>query len=139
MSIRKGALVLTLLCATTANADWLPSIADVQVDYGRGEILIYGSSLAGRSAPSVTLGSTSLTVTSYQPTLVTALLLCAVLSAADVDVTPVAVQRLDKALPHVKVELTAVPVAAAPAAALPPRPTTTPTITPPPAPAGGRK
>ena len=51
-----------------------------------------------------------------------------ILSSADVDVTPVAVQRLDKALPHVKVELT--PVAAtAPAAA--PRPTTTPTITPP--------
>jgi len=32
-----------------------------------------------------------------------------ILSTADVDVTPVAVQRLDKALPHVKVELTAVP------------------------------
>ena len=57
-----------------------------------------------------------------------------ILSSADVDVTPVAVQRLDKALPHVKVELTA--AAAAPPAALPPRPTTTPTITPPTAPAG---
>lgn len=59
-----------------------------------------------------------------------------ILSSADVDVTPVAVQRLDKALAHVKVELT--PVAAgAPAA---PRPTTAPTITPPPAPAGaGRR
>jgi outer membrane protein len=55
-----------------------------------------------------------------------------ILSSADVDVTPVAVQRLDKALPHVKVDLT--PVAAAPPAALPPRPTTTPTITPPTAP-----
>ena len=63
-----------------------------------------------------------------------------ILSSADVDVTPVAVQRLDKALPHVKVELTAVPPAGAAPAALPPRPTTTPTITPPPAPAGaGRK
>jgi Skp family chaperone for outer membrane proteins len=60
-----------------------------------------------------------------------------ILSSADVDVTPVAVQRLDKALPHVKVELTAVAPAAP--AALPPRPTTTPTITPPPAPAAGRK
>ena len=60
-----------------------------------------------------------------------------ILSAADVDVTPVAVQRLDKALPHVKVELTPVAAAAAPAA---PRPTTTPAITPPPAPAAaGRR
>jgi len=42
-----------------------------------------------------------------------------ILSAADVDVTPVAVQRLDKALPHVKVELVAVPAAAAAAAARP--------------------
>jgi len=59
-----------------------------------------------------------------------------ILSSADVDVTPVAVQRLDKALAHVKVELT--PVAAgAPAA---PRPTTAPTITPPPGPAAaGRR
>jgi outer membrane protein len=56
-----------------------------------------------------------------------------ILSAADVDVTPVAVQRLDKALPHVKVELTA--VAGAPAA---PRPTTTPAITPA-TPAPGRR
>lgn len=42
-----------------------------------------------------------------------------ILSTVDVDVTPVAVQRLDKALPHVKVELTAPPpgaVAAAPRA-----------------------
>jgi Skp family chaperone for outer membrane proteins len=59
-----------------------------------------------------------------------------ILSAADVDVTPVAVQRLDKALPHVKVELTPV-AAAAPAAA--PRPTTTPTITPPAGPAGAAR
>jgi len=58
-----------------------------------------------------------------------------ILSSADVDVTPVAVQRLDKALPHVKVDLT--PVAAAPAAA--PRPTTTPSITPPTAPAGAAR
>jgi len=40
-----------------------------------------------------------------------------ILSTVDVDVTPVAVQRLDKALPHVKVELTAAP-AAAPGAAV---------------------
>jgi len=59
-----------------------------------------------------------------------------ILSAADVDVTPVAVQRLDKALPHVKVDLTPV-AAAAPAAA--PRPTTTPSITPPPSPAGAAR
>lgn len=39
-----------------------------------------------------------------------------ILSTVDVDVTPVAVQRLDKALPHVKVELTAPPPGAAPAA-----------------------
>src|SRR5437868_526669 len=32
-----------------------------------------------------------------------------ILSTVDIDVTPVAVQRLDKALPHVKVELTPVP------------------------------
>jgi Skp family chaperone for outer membrane proteins len=47
-----------------------------------------------------------------------------ILSTVDVDVTPVAVQRLDKALPHVKVELTAVPAgtvpAPPPAAARPP-------------------
>jgi len=41
-----------------------------------------------------------------------------ILSTVDVDVTPVAVQRLNKALPHVKVELTAVPGAAAPAPAV---------------------
>jgi outer membrane protein len=49
-----------------------------------------------------------------------------ILSSVDVDVTPAAVQRLDKALPHVKVELTAVPGAPpappAPAAARPPAP-----------------
>jgi outer membrane protein len=39
-----------------------------------------------------------------------------ILSTADVDVTPMAVQRLDKALPHVKVELTAVPAGTVPAA-----------------------
>jgi Skp family chaperone for outer membrane proteins len=50
-----------------------------------------------------------------------------ILSSVDVDVTPVAVQRLDKALPHVKVELTAVPAAAAAAA---PRPTTAPVLAP---------
>jgi Skp family chaperone for outer membrane proteins len=59
-----------------------------------------------------------------------------ILSSADVDVTPVAVQRLDKALPHVKVDLTPVAATAAPAA---PRPTTAPTITPPPGPAAGRR
>jgi Skp family chaperone for outer membrane proteins len=42
-----------------------------------------------------------------------------ILSTVDVDVTPVAVQRLDKALPHVKVELTAVPAGAAAAAGAP--------------------
>jgi outer membrane protein len=40
-----------------------------------------------------------------------------ILSTVDVDVTPVAVQRLNKALPHVKVELTAVPVPTAAAGA----------------------
>jgi outer membrane protein len=39
-----------------------------------------------------------------------------ILSTVDVDVTPIAVQRLDKALPHVKVELTAVPPGAPPGA-----------------------
>ena len=39
-----------------------------------------------------------------------------ILSTVDIDVTPVAVQRLDKALPHVKVDLTPVPAGAAPAA-----------------------
>jgi Skp family chaperone for outer membrane proteins len=53
-----------------------------------------------------------------------------ILSSVDVDVTPVAVQRLDKALPHVKVELTAAPAATANATT---RPTTTPVLTPPPA------
>jgi Skp family chaperone for outer membrane proteins len=58
-----------------------------------------------------------------------------ILSTVDVDVTPVAVQRLDKALPHVKVELTAVPPGAAAAAgpAIGPRPAGTPGI----GPAGG--
>ncbi len=50
-----------------------------------------------------------------------------ILSSVDIDVTPVAVQRLDKALPHVKVELTAVPAATAAAA---PRPTTAPVLAP---------
>ncbi len=55
-----------------------------------------------------------------------------ILSSVDVDVTPIAVQRLDKALPHVKVELTAAPapaVAAAPGGAAPaalPRPAAAP-------------
>ena len=42
-----------------------------------------------------------------------------ILSTVDIDVTPLAVQRLDKALPHVKVELTAVPAGAAAAPATP--------------------
>ncbi len=37
-----------------------------------------------------------------------------ILSTVDIDVTPVAVQRLDKTLPHVKVELTSVPASAVP-------------------------
>jgi outer membrane protein len=48
-----------------------------------------------------------------------------ILSTVDIDVTPVAVQRLDKALPHVKVELTPVPAtpgAAPPALAAAPKP-----------------
>ena len=57
-----------------------------------------------------------------------------ILSSVDVDVTPVAVQRLDKALPHVKVELTAAPAATAATA---PRPTTAPVLAP--APAAGRR
>jgi len=56
-----------------------------------------------------------------------------ILSSVDVDITPVAVQRLDKALPHVKVELTAAPAATAAAGT---RPTTSPVLTPP---AAGRK
>jgi len=58
-----------------------------------------------------------------------------ILSTVDVDVTPVAVQRLDKALPHVKVELTAVPAgtvipgAPAPVAAAP-RPAAAPALAP---------
>jgi outer membrane protein len=58
-----------------------------------------------------------------------------ILSSVDVDVTPVAVQRLDKALPHVKVELTAVPAgtvvpgAPAPVAAAP-RPAAAPALAP---------
>jgi outer membrane protein len=59
-----------------------------------------------------------------------------ILSSADVDVTPVAVQRLDKALPHVKVELVAAPAAAAAAA----RPATVPNLVPAAGqPAAGRK
>ena len=38
-----------------------------------------------------------------------------ILSTVDVDVTPAAVQRLNKALPHVKVELAPVPAGTAPA------------------------
>jgi outer membrane protein len=58
-----------------------------------------------------------------------------ILSTVDIDVTPVAVQRLDKALPHVKVELTAVPagtvVPGAPApVATAPRPATAPVLAP---------
>jgi Skp family chaperone for outer membrane proteins len=56
-----------------------------------------------------------------------------ILSSVDVDITPVAVQRLDKALPHVKVELTAAPAATAAAGT---RPTTSPVLT---QPAAGRK
>jgi len=61
-----------------------------------------------------------------------------ILSTVDVDVTPVAVQRLDKALPHVRVELTAVPgaVPAPPpvaAAARPPAPAVAPAAGAPPA------
>ncbi len=41
-----------------------------------------------------------------------------ILSSVDIDVTPVAVQRLDRALPHVKVELTPVPASAVPGAAV---------------------
>jgi Skp family chaperone for outer membrane proteins len=51
-----------------------------------------------------------------------------ILSTVDIDVTPVAVQRLDKTLPKVKVELTAVP--AAPAGAVAARPATPPAIAP---------
>ena len=50
-----------------------------------------------------------------------------ILSTVDIDVTPMAVQRLDKALPHVKVELTAVPAGAAAPAATPARPPIAPT------------
>lgn len=57
-----------------------------------------------------------------------------ILSTVDVDVTPVAVQRLDKALPHVKVELTAVPAAAAgtpgPSIATAPKPPAAPALLP---------
>ena len=58
-----------------------------------------------------------------------------ILSTVDIDVTPIAVQRLDKALPHVKVELTAVPATAVAGA---PKPPAAPSIVPaaaPPAPA----
>jgi Skp family chaperone for outer membrane proteins len=44
-----------------------------------------------------------------------------ILSTVDIDVTPIAVQRLDKSLPHVKVELTAAPAGAAGALAAAPR------------------
>jgi outer membrane protein len=60
-----------------------------------------------------------------------------ILSAVDIDITPVAVQRLDKALPHVKVELTPVP-AGATAAAGPPR-AGTPSLIPGAAVPGGRR
>ena len=55
-----------------------------------------------------------------------------ILSTVDVDVTPVAVQRLDKALPHVKVELTAVPAGTAVPGApgIAPRPAGAPAIAP---------
>ena len=56
-----------------------------------------------------------------------------ILSTVDVDVTPVAVQRLDKTLPHVKVELTAAPAAAGaapPAIAAAPKGPTAPGIVP---------
>src|SRR5712671_6407148 len=59
-----------------------------------------------------------------------------ILSTADVDVTPVAVQRLDKALPHVKVELTvpgAVPAPPPVAAARPAAPAAAPAAGAPPA------
>ncbi|MEA2824325.1 MAG: outer membrane protein [Alphaproteobacteria bacterium] len=56
-----------------------------------------------------------------------------ILSTVDVDVTPVAVQRLDKALPHVKVELTAVPGAAPPPVAAAARPPAAPAAGAPPA------
>ena len=61
-----------------------------------------------------------------------------ILSTVDIDVTPIAVQRLDKSLPHVKVELTPVPPGAAAAAAAA-RPGAAPAITPAVAPAAGRK
>jgi outer membrane protein len=57
-----------------------------------------------------------------------------ILSSVDVDVTPVAVQRLDKTLPHVKVELTPVPAGGAPPAgpaiAAAPKPQAGPAIVP---------
>jgi outer membrane protein len=63
-----------------------------------------------------------------------------ILSSVDIDVTPIAVQRLDKSLPHVKVELTPVPAAAAAAVAAPgARPAGAPTLAPAAAPAAGRK
>jgi Skp family chaperone for outer membrane proteins len=63
-----------------------------------------------------------------------------ILSSVDIDVTPIAVQRLDKALPHVKVDLAPVPagaVAGAPTAAA--RPGAAPALAPAAAPAAGRK
>ena len=65
-----------------------------------------------------------------------------ILSTVDIDVTPIAVQRLDKSLPHVKVELTAAPApTAAVGAPAAPRPAGVPAIAPPTAPAAaaGRK
>jgi Skp family chaperone for outer membrane proteins len=55
-----------------------------------------------------------------------------ILSTVDVDVTPVAVQRLDKTLPHVKVELTAVPAGTVPGppAAAAGRPAAAPALAP---------
>ncbi|HEX5279337.1 MAG TPA: OmpH family outer membrane protein [Micropepsaceae bacterium] len=53
-----------------------------------------------------------------------------ILSTVDVDVTPVAVQRLDKALPHVKVELAAAPAAGAAVAAKSPASPVLPAATP---------
>lgn len=54
-----------------------------------------------------------------------------ILSTVDVDVTPVAVERLNKALPHVKVELTAAPApAAAPGPAVAAKGPATPPVLP---------
>jgi Skp family chaperone for outer membrane proteins len=61
-----------------------------------------------------------------------------ILSSVDIDVTPIAVQRLDKSLPHVKVDLTPVPAATAAAGAAP-RPAGAPALAPAAPPAAGRK